>query len=264
MEKARIKGIIESVLFVSDRPVSTTKFTDIFGNDAEINQESLNDILNEMKDELGRNQERGLQIDFVGNGWQLRTKEENSLWIKKLENIKPIRLSQAALEVLVIVAYKQPISRADIDKIRGVDSSHLIRMLMDRGLIKLDGRSEELPGKPLVYSTTPEFLVTFSLKSLGDLPSQQEIEEIAAKSMGDAGDITGGLSELIKEAVNEPHDLQEEDKEDELLKETGKGVKLDIELVQEKVDLIFQEACKRYEDERKEKRGLRQEPEAYI
>lgn len=264
MEKARIKGIIESVLFVSDKPIPVTKFAEIFGDDTEINPESLNEILNEMKDEFSRNDSRGLQIDFVSNGWQIRTKEENSTWIKRLESIKPIRLSPPALEVLAIVAYKQPITKAEVDKIRGVDSSHIMRMLMDRSLIKLDGRSD-LPGKPLTYSTTEEFLVTFSLKSLSDLPSQQEIEELVARTMGQNDDITGGISELLKETVDEAHDLFSvtEEEEAHILTESGKSVKLDIELVQEKVDLIFEEASRKYQEDRAEKRR-RDQQEVFI
>lgn len=254
MDKARIKGIIESVLFVSEKPITTTKFVEIFDTDSEMNPESITDIINEMKDEYDRNDASGIKLEYVSNGWQLRTKEENVLWIKRLETIKPIRLSQSALEVLAIIAYKQPITRAEIDKIRGVDSSHIIRTLLDRNLVKLDGRAD-LPGKPLEYSTTEEFLITFSLKSLTDLPSQQEIEELVAKSMGQNDDITGGLGELLKETINEPHDLpSEEENAEEILAETGKSVRVDIELVQEKVDLIFEDACRRYEDERNQRR----------
>jgi segregation and condensation protein B len=268
MEKARVKGIIESILFVSDKPVTITRFADIFGEETDMNAESLNDILNEMKEELSHNESRGISIEFVSNGWQLRTKEENSVWVKRLDSIKPIRLSPSALEVLAILAYKQPVTRADVDKIRGVDSSHILRSLMDRGLIKLDGRSD-LPGKPLTYSTTDEFLVTFSLKDLSDLPSQQEIEELVARSMGRNDDITGGLGEMLKQTINEPHDLFSSDKEEEeeVLAEVGKSVRLDIELVQEKVDLIFEEASRKYEEDRAEKRKRDQQdddPEVYI
>ncbi|MBN1114467.1 MAG: SMC-Scp complex subunit ScpB [Oligoflexia bacterium] len=257
MEKNRIKSIIESLLFVSEKPMEFSKICELFGNEAE--RQLIESALTELANEINQDGSRGIRLENISKGWQLRTCQENQIWIKKLENIRPIRLSPAALEVLAIIAYKQPVIRAEIDKIRGVDSSHLIKTLLDRNLIKINGRSD-LAGRPLQYSTTPDFLEVFGLYDLRDLPSQSEIDELDAKAMGESGDFSEEKSLTLSDLMETDREnmvVQYSDSEEVLdeLKELNKSLKFDIDLIQEKVDIIFDEACKKYATQRREARS---------
>ena len=113
----------------------------------------------------------------VAGGFQIRTRPEYRDWIKRLIQPKPIRLSKAALETLAIIAYKQPIIRNDIEHIRGVNCGGILRMLLERKLVRVLGR-KAIPGRPLVYATTKQFLEVFELKNLEDLPTPKEISEL--------------------------------------------------------------------------------------
>jgi segregation and condensation protein B len=202
----------------------------------------------------------GTRIDNVANAWQIRTKPENLSWIKKLENIRPIRISVSALETLAIIAYKQPVHKAEVDKIRGVDSSHLVRTLLEKNLIKITGRSE-LPGKPLLYSTTAEFLEVFGLANLNELPSLTEIQDLATNSsFGDSGDYKEELNQSLRLIVEEGStveltediNLEEMDQTLNKMTELGRELRVDIDLVQEKVDVVFEDACRKYANQRQE------------
>lgn len=252
MEKERIKGIIESLLFVSDRPLSTKKIINVL--DSECPTSEVEEALSDLQYVYSNDEACGIKLEQIAEGWQLRTKEENLAWIKKLETIKPIRISQSALEALAIIAYKQPVTKAEVDKIRGVDSAHLVRTLMERNLIKIMGRAD-LPGKPLIYATTPEFLEIFGLNDISDLPSLSEIQEIAART-GDTGDYKE-LNQSLRLIVEENDGIdvvpdEEFDAEEVLaeMKDIGKELKVDIDLVQEKVDLVFEDARRKYATQR--------------
>lgn len=257
MEANRIKSIIESILFVAEKPVTTEKLYEVF--DKEFDKELIVATLEEIRTEYSTDDNRGIKLETASNGWQLRTKEDNQTWIKKLENIKPIRISPAALETLAIIAYKQPINKAEIDKIRGVDSTHLFKTLLERNLIKISGRSD-LPGKPLLYSTTPDFLEIFGLNDLNELPSINEIQELASKGFGDTGDYKQELNQSLRLIVDEKTDIEitddintaEIDETLDKMTEIGKELRVDIDLVQEKVDVLFEEACRKYATQREE------------
>ncbi|MEI6092418.1 MAG: SMC-Scp complex subunit ScpB [bacterium] len=257
MEANRIKSIIESILFVVEKPVTVDKLYEVF--DKECDKEFITSTLEEIRTEYNTDDNRGIKLEAASNGWQLRTKEDNQTWIKKLENIKPIRISPAALETLAIIAYKQPINKAEIDKIRGVDSTHLFKTLLERNLIKISGRSD-LPGKPLLYATTPDFLEIFSLNDLGELPSINEIQDLASKGFGDTGDYKQELNQSLRLIVDEKTDIEivddintaEIDETLDKMTEIGKELRVDIDLVQEKVDVIFEEACRKYATQREE------------
>ena len=113
----------------------------------------------------------------VAGGYQVRTRPEYTPWIKRLIQPRPFRLSKAALETLATVAYKQPIIRSDVEQVRGVDCGGVLKVLLERGLIRVLGR-KEIPGRPLIYGTTKRFLEVFDLKTLKDLPTPKEIEEL--------------------------------------------------------------------------------------
>ncbi len=123
----------------------------------------------------------GIELAEIAGGYQLRTKLIHGPLLKKLSKVQVQRLSSGALETLAIIAYRQPLLKEDIDQVRGVDSAYFLRTLLERKLIEISGRSE-LPGRPLLYCTTPRFLEVFGLNDLGALPSLREIEEMAPAS----------------------------------------------------------------------------------
>ena len=170
-----VKYIIESLLFVADEPLTENKKKKI------LVQSETGDIRQAMADLTAEYELRGggFYLDEVAGGYQIRTRPQYTDWIKKLIQPKPLRLSKAALETLVIIAYKQPIIRSDIEYLRGVDCGGVIRMLLERKLIRVLGR-KEIAGRPLIYATTKRFLEIFDLKNLRDLPTPKEIEELAA------------------------------------------------------------------------------------
>jgi segregation and condensation protein B len=118
-----------------------------------------------------------VQVSEVAGGWQLRTAPENAAWVQKLLGGRPVRLTRAQLETLSIIAYRQPVTRPEIDEIRGVDTGATLKLLLDRNLIRILGKKEE-PGRPLLYGTTKEFLEFFNLKDLRDLPTLREFHEL--------------------------------------------------------------------------------------
>lgn len=232
-----IKSIIESLLFVVDKPISSLKLASII----EIDETTLINTLNEMSDEYLNKNDRGIKLVEVAKGWQLRTKQENIDWLKKLENHRPIKLSPSALEVLAIVAYKQPITKQDLEKIRGVDSLHLIKTLLEKNLIRISGRSV-LPGKPLLYSTSNDFLEFFNLKSIDELPSSQEIKAMFEGSVGTTNDLENMnnlFSQNSEEFISADSDILDE------VERISKELNIDLDLVQEKVDIIFEESYRK-------------------
>ena len=170
-----IKYIIESLLFVADEPLTVDRIKKI------LNQAESGEIREAMFDLTAEYEARGggFYLDEVAGGFQIRTRPQYTDWIKKLIQPKPLRLSKPALETLVIIAYKQPIIRSDIEHLRGVDCGGVIRMLLERKLIRVLGR-KEIAGRPLIYATNKRFLEIFDLKNLRDLPTPKEIEELAA------------------------------------------------------------------------------------
>jgi segregation and condensation protein B len=186
MDAKEARDIIESLIFVSDTPVTTSYIKHILGKEAE--GHDVEQVINE----IGRdyeNRQSPIELKFVANGWQLATKKQFGPWVKKLYREKTtLRLSNSALETLSIIAYKQPMSRSEIEEVRGVETSGVLETLLERKLIKIVGRKETI-GRPLLYGTTQEFLRHFGLTHLSELPSldeitppQQETEGIADES----------------------------------------------------------------------------------
>ena len=173
-----MKGIIDGLLYVQgDLGLTIDQVSDIL----EItNEESKQLILSLKQDYI--EQDRGLRINYLGNSFKLTTKEEHKEYFRKLlENPKNNTLSNAALETLAIIAYNEPLTRGEVDEIRGVDSVYVLRRLLAKGLIKECGKSEK-PGHPILYKTTDEFLDYFGLSSIEELPkieilTEEEIKE---------------------------------------------------------------------------------------
>ncbi len=170
-----IKDIIESLLFVAQEPLTIEKIKTILETAETKEIRSALDGLADQYTARGG----GFFLCEVAGGWQLRSRPEFNEWIKRMLQPSPQRLTKAALETLAIVAYNQPIIRADIEHIRGVDCGGVLRQLMERKLIRVLGR-KEIPGRPMIYATTKLFLELFNLKSLKDLPSPKEMEELGS------------------------------------------------------------------------------------
>ncbi|NOY26877.1 MAG: SMC-Scp complex subunit ScpB [Oligoflexia bacterium] len=119
----------------------------------------------------------GIRLVQVAHGWQLRTDPRFGRWVAAMLGGKPTKLSRAALEVLAVVAYRQPVSKADVDDLRGVDSGGVLRMLVERGLVAVTGRRDE-PGRPLIYGSSTDFLSMFGLRDLSDLPTLRDLQEL--------------------------------------------------------------------------------------
>ncbi len=166
----RLERIIESVLFATAAPVSLRRLVEVLGGPT---SKEVHAAVERLKSEYAAGQ-RGIQLREVAGGYQLRTARENAEWVRAVFREKPSRLGRAALETLAIVAYKQPVTRAEIEAIRGVDVDGVLSTLMARRLIKMAGRKEAV-GRPLLYVTTPEFLEVFGLKDLNELPSLKEL-----------------------------------------------------------------------------------------
>jgi len=177
VEREQIKSALESLLFVAEGPLSLRRLGEIL---AGAESKEIAALLQELKvacEAVGR----GIRLVEVAGGYQLRTASENADWVKRLYQLKPQRMSRATLETLAIVAYRQPVTRAEIEKIRGVDVGAVLATLMDRRLLRVVAR-KDVPGRPFLYGTTPEFLETFSLNDLSQLPTLKEAEELARTS----------------------------------------------------------------------------------
>lgn len=174
MDDKEIKAIIEALIFVSGEPITLNRIRDVIEG---VDKKILERLASELKDEFNK-EYRGLQLVEIANGYQLTTRSEYANWIKKLNKIKvSTKLSKPAMETLAIIAYKQPIIKPEVEKIRGVDSGGVIKTLLERKLIKIIGRMD-IVGKPMMYGTTSEFLQYFGLKDLTDLPTLREFQEL--------------------------------------------------------------------------------------
>lgn len=173
------KKIIENLLFITDRPLTLAKLSQV----AQVNDIALTGELVRLLQQEYAQTNRAIAIVEIGGGFQMSTKPEYGRWVRQLFNEKSsTKLSNAALETLAIIAYKQPITRAEIESIRGVDIVAPLEKIMERGLVRIVGK-KDVPGKPLVYGTTEEFLRLFGLNSLSQLPelktfATKEIKEI--------------------------------------------------------------------------------------
>lgn len=185
MENNEAKKIIEALLFASDQPISLNTFKSVLGDDAK--ELDIQGIITEIENEY-KMKDTPFEVRFIAGGWQFSTKKEYSGWIRKLyKGRTTLRLSNSALETLAIVAYKQPITRSDIEEIRGVESSGVLDTLLERRLIKIVGRKDVL-GRPMLYGTTQEFLRHFGLSHLTELPSLEEFVKEEIKNQNAEGE----------------------------------------------------------------------------
>lgn len=221
MSDPDVRRIIEAVLFAADSPVNVDRLVEIVG------QGSRSDVRNAI-DELNAEYETGghsFRASEIAGGWQLYVRPEYSDWVKELHRGRtPARLSQAALETLAIVAYKQPIVRTEIEIIRGVDSSGVLATLLRRGLITIAGRAPGM-GRALMYSTTKEFLRYFGLNTVTDLPRLEEFAEVLGLRPDELELALEGAEAMagMANANGEPVDGATEDTSDDLADDAEHG-----------------------------------------
>lgn len=176
LKDEQVKNIVHSLLFVAEKPLTIARIREVSGITPARIQKALDSLGGELREGIS-----GVVLSEVAGGWQLRTAPESAEFVRRFLQIKPRRLTRAALETLAIIAYRQPVTRPEIEDIRGVDSGAVIKALLDWKLIKILGKKEEV-GRPLLYGTTREFLEFFQLKDLASLPTLREFHELTEES----------------------------------------------------------------------------------
>jgi segregation and condensation protein B len=171
LDTAELKALVEALLFVSDSPVRLERLAEVL----ECDKAAVGQAIDELMDDYGPG--RGVVLHEVAEGYQFRTSPESAEWIRRLAKSRPFRFSRAALETLAIVAYRQPITRAEIEYLRGVDSGGVVKTLLDKHLVRMLGK-KDVPGRPIMYGTSREFLEFFGLRDLGQLPALKEFSEL--------------------------------------------------------------------------------------
>lgn len=174
-----LKTVLEAVLFVADSPLSLAQLTEVVDSH---NKDQVRQALEELAKEYDFT-ERSFDLVQVAGGYLLRTRPELAYWLRRLRRQQVTRLSKAALETLSIVAYKQPVLKAEIERLRGVEVGGILRTLLNKTLVKVVGR-KDLPGRPLIYGTTKRFLEVFDLGSLKDLPTLDEMADLGDEGAG--------------------------------------------------------------------------------
>ncbi len=206
MDDAEGVRIIEALLFVSEEPLTGQRIAEILECDR---REALR-LARKLRDQYEANG-RAIGVEEVAGGFQLRTRQDLVPWIRKFLASRPARLSRPALEVLAVVAYRQPVTRQEIEAIRGVDCSGVLQSLLERALIKIMGR-KDVPGRPIIYGTTRRFLEQFSLSDLSQLPTLREFAEPpgghawpegAAAEGTEAGEAAGGMAGASETSAEE-------------------------------------------------------------
>jgi segregation and condensation protein B len=183
---------------------------------------------------------RGISLEEIQGGYQLRTKFDNVEFLKGLVKVRAFRLSGAALEVLAVVAYKQPCTKSAVDEVRGVESGHLLRALMEKDLVQFAGRSE-LPGKPMLYATSRKFLEIFGLRNLRELPSISEIDDLMPEGIG--AEVAGPTLGEMADGLAQAQDISYSQGEDELLK-----ISADLESITTTSEFFEQEKARQKRD----------------
>jgi segregation and condensation protein B len=237
-----LKRIVEAVLFAAETPLSLAQICQVLETKDKAPVQNALEELSKEYDFL----ERAFALVEVAGGWRLRTRPDMAFWLRKLKRQSKTRLSRASLETLAIIAYKQPVLKAEIERIRGVEVSGVLRMLMEKELVRVVGR-KDLPGRPLIYGTTKRFLEVFDLKDLSDLPTLEEMQELlgdpdvvkegeedetplftrgmAGQDDDDGGDVgdEGGDEVLDAQGGEETPEGRAQDAEPDVVVELGEG-----------------------------------------
>ena len=216
----KVKMIVEGLLLAAGRPLTLDNIIQVFSKDEQPDSKELKLVMDSIAEDCA---DRGFELKEVASGFRFQVKQELSDWIAKLWEERPPRYTRALLETLALVAYRQPITRGDIEEIRGVGvSSNIVRTLLDREWIRVVGH-RDVPGRPAMFATTKQFLDYFNLKSLQDLPPLSEIKDLAvADPEFDLEDDLAGqrILELPEEVIEENSiELTESDKADLIAEE---------------------------------------------
>lgn len=190
MEGETLKSIVESLLFVAEGPLTLQRLAEVIEG---ADKSEITAVLEEVRTDLATNR-RGVRLVEVAGGYQLRTPKENADWVKKFLGGRPARMGRATLETLAIIAYRQPVTKAEIEAIRGVDVDGVVNTLMERSLIRAVGR-KDVPGRPFLFGTTPEFLQLFNMKDLSELPTLKELDQITLPEPVAEGVLAEGVDE---------------------------------------------------------------------
>jgi segregation and condensation protein B len=205
---------VEALLFVSGEPLTVDRLLGVVEG---ASRAELKDALHALQADYAV-EGRGLQLVEVAGGFQITTRADCAPWIKRMEKAKAgAKFSRSAMETLAIVAYKQPLVRAEIEQIRGVDTAGVLKTLLDRRLIRIVGR-QDIPGRPIMYGTTKQFLQAFCLKDLASLPALREIKELGEGELPLLPDLESGFGSALEgspDGVNEaPHETYGMDSRD--------------------------------------------------
>ncbi|MBI2605532.1 MAG: SMC-Scp complex subunit ScpB [Deltaproteobacteria bacterium] len=212
---------METVLFMSDRPVTLSRLRSVINR--EIPMSEFRKAMLSLREEFARDH-RGVEIVEFGHGFQLRTKPLMGAVLRKMIKTQPLKLTPTSMETLAVIAYKQPLTKDGIDRVRGVDSGYMLRNLMEKRMIRIAGRSE-LPGRPMLYSTSREFLELFNLKSVADMPPLHEIESMVAESeIGDVNEEEQALRDFTTLVIQNDKVLFEEGGLDTQIEELRKEI----------------------------------------
>lgn len=234
VEDEQAQSIVESILFASDRPVSLASIREVFKG-TNVRKDKIKRILDNLAVEYASGA-RGVTLEEITAGYQLRTKIDNMNFIRRTIKARSFKLSGPALETLAIVAYKQPVVKNEIDQIRGVESGHLLRALMEKGLCSFEGKAENLPGRPMQYGTTRRFLEIFGLRNLKELPTLSQIDELLPEGIGEEEEEKPTLSAVTDSMSTEVKEVSYSQGEEEL------GlIEADLETISTSSDFFEQE-----------------------
>lgn len=177
LDTANLKPMVEALVFVSESPLKAEQLAEVL----DVDKALVAALLRELRDDYAASV-RGFVLCETAGGYQFRTRPEYAEWVRRLNRSKPFRFSRAALESLAIIAYRQPITRAEVEYLRGVDSGGVMKTLLDKRLIQILGK-KDIAGRPLIYGTTREFLELFGLPDLSGLPTLKEFSELALETL---------------------------------------------------------------------------------
>ena len=227
MSSEKITSAVESILFASDHPISISRLLEVFGGEGPA-EDCLKESITRIKERYAQSS-HGFELREAQGGFHFVTKPENAELIRRFLETKPFRLGRSALETMAIVAYRQPVTRSQIDQVRGIDSSHLLRTLIERGLVKMAGKAE-VPGRPVQYATTPRFLEVLGLASLSELPPLSELEQLQGDTADPIKTLEEGMDRFIQSQGEQAEISSKEDQEglaaiDNLITSAHKGTK---------------------------------------
>ncbi len=209
MNDNELKKIIEAVIYAADEPMSLNRLMSLFPEENHPGRDAIKAAISELQQEAA---ERSVELKEVGSGYRYQVRQDYAEWVSKLWEERPARYSRASLETLALIAYRQPVTRAEIEEVRGVSvSSQIIKAFIERDWVKIVGH-RDVPGRPALYATTKGFLDYFNLKSLEELPSLAEIRDIDSINEKLELSMPGENAELaVEEDVAESTDINLED-----------------------------------------------------